>query len=144
MFSRTCEYALKAILLVSVKASEEKKLRLKEIADELGIPAFFLGKIMQSLVKQQILQSTKGPNGGFFMNDEAKKNSIIKVIRAVDGDEFFHRCGMGLKNCSHQRPCPIHHTFRPYRENLERLLSKCSIDDFSQAIQEGKAFISNL
>lgn len=138
MFSKTCEYALRAILYIALNASKQKKIGIKEIAKELEIPAHFLGKILQNLVKHKILDSTKGPNGGFFATSIMLKMPIIRIIEIVDRLETFNKCGIGLAKCSNQHPCPIHHDFGPYRDNLKKVLSKKKIQDFVKEIKKEK------
>lgn len=137
MFSKTCEYALRAILYVALNASKGKKIGIKEIAKNLGIPTHFLGKILQNLVKHRILDSTKGPNGGFFSTPAMLKIPIIRIVEIVDGKETFNKCGIGLAQCSDKHPCPIHNDFGPYRDNLKRILSKKKVQDFVNEIKKG-------
>ena len=70
MISNTSRYAIRALIYLAVRTKNKEKIGIKKIADELQIPSPFLGKILQTLVKQSILASTKGPNGGFGVNDK--------------------------------------------------------------------------
>ena len=75
MFSRSCQYALQAVLYITLHQKKKSNVGLKEISSSQGIPLHFLSKILQSLVKADILTSIKGPNGGFRLNispDELK------------------------------------------------------------------------
>ena len=64
MFSKSCEYGLQAMLYIAMNASEDRNVGLREIAVNQGIPVHFLSKILQMLVKNKLLNSVKGPNGG--------------------------------------------------------------------------------
>lgn len=143
MFSKSCEYGLRAILHVSLNSSEQKKIGIKEIAEELDLPSAYLSKILQNLVKHNILQSTKGPKGGFYINEKSSKIPIIKVVEIIDGLDHFKKCGLGLKQCSETKPCPIHHQFKPYRNKLRQLLEEKTISDLTTVIENGKAFVNN-
>lgn len=143
MFSKTCEYALRAILYVALNSTEQNKIGIKEIAKALNLPVHFLGKILQNLVKYNVLQSTKGPKGGFYLDNKARKTPLIEVITIIDGADPFKKCGLGLKECSDKHPCPIHHEFKPYRDNLRKLLAKKTIKDITTVIEAGNAFVSN-
>ena len=57
------------------------------IADEEGLPPFFLAKTLQSLARQGIVRSAKGPTGGFSLATPAKKIRLLDVIAAVDGTD---------------------------------------------------------
>lgn len=143
MFSKTCEYALKAVFHVAMNSSKENKIGMKEIAMEADLPMPFLGKILQHLVKHNFLKSAKGPNGGFYIECDVLQLPIIRIVESFDGDSLFRKCGLGLKECSDARPCPIHHQYKPYRDKLKKILSEKSISDIADVIESGKAYISN-
>lgn len=144
MLSKTCIYALRSIVFIAHNASEDAKVGIKEIANELELPTHYLGKILQLLSKHKIIQSIKGPHGGFYLNGEAKKVKIIKIIEVVDGLDFFTSCGLGLKQCSDEHPCPLHNDFKIYRDGLWELFNDKSVLDLVSKLEEGNAFIRNL
>lgn len=143
MFSKACEYALRAILYLSLNSSENRKLGIREIAEELNIPSPFLGKILQNLVRNKILHSAKGPGGGFYFKKNFKKIPIIRIVEIIDGLESFQKCGLGLKHCSGDKPCPIHNELMPYRHKLKQLLEEHTIADLTQVLEKGKVFVKN-
>ncbi len=143
MFSKTCEYGLKAVVFVALGSSDEHKIGIKEIAEEIESPMFFTGKILQTLVKAGVLQSTKGPNGGFFLSSQSKPVPVIRVLEALECDGFFHRCALGLKHCSDKRPCPMHEQFKFYREGLRALLSETTVQHLAAEIRAGNGHITD-
>ena len=70
MLSNSSKYAIRAVLYLANNSSVEKKLGSKKIAEEIDIPAPFLAKIFQVLSKANIISSTKGPNGGFYLTEK--------------------------------------------------------------------------
>lgn len=84
MFSKTFGYALRAITHIAVHGVDGHKIGLQELAAELAIPHHFLGKIMQDLVRHGIIDSAKGPSGGFFSNENTRNFF-------VDGRITHHR-----------------------------------------------------
>ena len=70
MLSRACEYAIQAVICLAKKPVGEYTL-IREISEGLKIPHHFLGKVMQTLVKADILTSHKGPKGGLDSVEEA-------------------------------------------------------------------------
>lgn len=141
MLSNKCKYAIRAVLFLTVKSSNENKYGIKSIADELKIPSHFLGKILQELVKKKMIISVKGPHGGFFINEEDKNIPLMNIIHAIDGDSFFTTCGLGLDNCSDERPCPIHHDFKKSRNILLNTLESKTILDISKDIETEDLFL---
>ena len=83
MFSKTCEYAIKAMIFVAQKSKEETRVGVKEIAKGTDSPEHFIAKIMQELGRKRLVQSIKGPNGGFYMTERDFKISILKKILAL-------------------------------------------------------------
>ena len=80
--SKSFGYALRGILYVALMQDEKRKVQIDEIANKLSVPRHFLGKIMQQVVKAGLLQSTKGPHGGFYLAENTLSSSLI-LTRAV-------------------------------------------------------------
>lgn len=144
MFSKACEYGIRAVIYIWSQNSKGKKIGIKDICKEIHAPEFFTAKILQSLAKQGIISSSKGPNGGFFIEKEQEDLTLIDLIIAIDGDGIFHGCGLGLKQCSEQSPCPIHHEFKVVRDQLAKMLREKKISDLAAEINNGNAILARL
>ena len=83
--SRSVGYALLAVSHVAQTGNKDKLVRSQDIAKKFKIPLEYLLKIMQSLVKVNILRSKRGPTGGFSLAQPLSKISMLQVIEAVDG-----------------------------------------------------------
>ena len=140
-FSKSCEYALRATLYLA-KNQGGQKVGIQTIADELDAPMHYLNKVMQTLVKQGIVSSSKGRNGGFYLTDHEVNQPLINVVHTLDGVDVFNRCGLGLKECSNEHPCPLHDDIKAYRENLKLALTENSIVSLSEGILAGDTFLS--
>ncbi|HMW96798.1 MAG TPA: Rrf2 family transcriptional regulator, partial [Flavobacteriales bacterium] len=64
MFSRACQYAIRAAVLIALEGRNKRRMSLVEIAERTGSPRAFTAKVLQQLARAGILESTKGPNGG--------------------------------------------------------------------------------
>jgi Rrf2 family transcriptional regulator, iron-sulfur cluster assembly transcription factor len=142
MFSKSCQYALQAVLYIGLKTREKNAVGLKEIAESQSIPHHFLSKILQELVKRKILISTKGPNGGFSFFIPPEKLYLMKIVEIIDGTDIFDRCGLGLKKCSDQTPCPVHAKFKLVKADIKALLTTKSVAELSEDVKNGLAIIS--
>ncbi len=140
-FSKSCEYALRAVFYISRSTQEGKKVGVKEIAENIQSPEAFLGKILQRLSKEGIIQSAKGPNGGFFVTEENIKRPISDIVLSIDGKALLTGCGLGLKECSEDKPCPLHHYFKDIREQLKGMLDNITIDQFNNDLIKGKVML---
>jgi Rrf2 family protein len=144
MFSKTCEYAIRAVLYIAQKADEQRKISIKEIAEEIGSPVHFIAKILQELSRKGIVQSIKGPNGGFYLNAKSRSQPLMNVILAIDGDKVFKNCALGLGQCSGDKPCPLHHEFQKIKSEMEQVLRESSLDSFSEALNSQLTFLNVL
>lgn len=141
MFSKTCEYAIRAMLFIAQQSKDGKKVGIKEIAGGIGSPEPFIAKILQDLGRKGLLQSAKGPNGGFFLHKKDFDCSLADIVMVVDGDQLFSGCGLGLKNCSEAKPCPIHHEFKRIRKDIQQLMEKAKLGEFSEALEQRLSFL---
>lgn len=128
MFSKTCEYAIRALIYIAQKSKDGNRVGIKEIAVGIDSPEYFIAKILQDLSRKNFVQSAKGPNGGFYMEAENLQLSIADIVREMDGDKLFSGCGLGLKECSENHPCPIHNDFKHIRNNIKEMLEKSKIE----------------
>ena len=67
MFSKTCEYAIRALIFIAQKSKDRSRISIKDISSGIDSPEYFIAKILQDLSRKGFVQSAKGPNGGFYM-----------------------------------------------------------------------------
>lgn len=137
MFSKTCEYAMRSVFFIAHRTAAGGKVGIKEIAQGIGSPEPFLAKILQDLCRKGIVKSSKGPNGGFYLDEENLKLPLSDIVKAVDGDGLFTGCGLGLEYCSEINPCPLHHQFKNLRNKIYLMLRNTSIGQFNEDLNIG-------
>lgn len=141
MFSKTCEYAIRAMIFIAQKSKGGNKVGIKEIAKGIDSPEHFIAKILQDLTRRRLLQSIKGPNGGFYLDEETLEYSLADIVKVVDGDKIFSGCGLGLKQCSESHPCPIHHEFKKVRREMQQMLEKAKLGEFTNELERNLTFL---
>ncbi len=141
MLSNTSKYAIRAVIYLAFHAGEEKKIGIKQISKELGIPTPFLGKILQTLAKHKLLSSTKGPHGGFGLGKAANDIALIEIVDIIDGRDIFNKCMIRLEDCNEENPCSAHKKYGEIRNNLMTLFQKEKISDFVDEVKDGKISI---
>lgn len=141
MFSKACEYGVRAMMFIAQKTREGERVGIKEVAKGIGSPEHFMGKILQELARKGLVQSMKGPNGGFFIDEIGKKVSLAQIVSAIDGDQLFTGCGLGLKMCNEQKPCPIHDEFKLIRSKIKTLLETTRVGEFNKQLEEGLLYL---
>lgn len=118
MFSKTYGYALTAVTYIAANGQEGKKIGLIELSEKLDIPRHFLGKIMQDMVKHGVVDSTKGPNGGFYSNEDTLNKTLMEILMITDGNGILHQCALGIHRCNSDNPCLLHNDFAPCKEAM--------------------------
>ena len=140
MFSKACEYGIRATVFIVQESKDENRTSLKTIAEAINSPEAFTAKILQKLVQKNIIRSTKGPKGGFFA-DEDKEIFLADIVKTIDGDSIMNGCALGLKKCSETHPCPLHSDFMGIRNNLKQLLEETTVQELTNRLDSGESFL---
>lgn len=144
MFSKSCEYAIKASIFIAQTTNENVCIGVKEIARGIKAPEYFVAKILQELSKKKIIGSIKGPNGGFYITAEQMKRPIVDIVNIMDGDGLLSACVLGLEKCNSTNPCPMHDEYQKIKLSLKKMLEHNTILDFNKMVKSKKAvFFSN-
>lgn len=141
LFSKSTEYAIRALVYLAVNSSPNERFGVKKMADDLGFPEHYLGKVLQQLARYQLIHSVKGPNGGFWVDEKAMDITLLKIIESIDGLAFFNTCGLGLHECDEEKPCPIHKDYQIFRGDFYKILSEKTILQMKEEIDQGIAFM---
>jgi Rrf2 family protein len=126
LFSRACEYAIRGLLEMS-KKDAKKSWNVQEVAAACEVPAPFLAKTLQLLVKAGILVSSKGRGGGFAFAKRPESIQLQEVVTAIDGPALFDDCVLGLPECGQENPCPFHDEWAGIRGSITEALSHRSL-----------------
>ena len=141
MLSKSSKYAIRAVLYLALNSNENKKYSPKKIAANINSPAPFLAKTLQELTRRNLISSVKGRNGGFYLSEENKHNTLISVVDSIDGLDKFQDCVLGLAVCSSESPCSLHHSISPLRKKFIEELTFKTIDDLTKEIINGETHI---
>lgn len=137
MFSASCHYGLQAMFYIALHSAQDKNVELSEIAETQNIPKHFLSKILQLLVKNKLLISMRGPNGGFRLSRDPEKICLLDVVEAIDGLDIFNQCGIGFRECDDTSPCPIHEEYKNSRETVFNLFKNKTLCGLAGDVQKG-------
>lgn len=142
MFSKACKHGIRAVLIIATKSLHGERIGIKKIAAGIEAPEAFTAKILQNLARQGVVQSAKGPNGGFYIEQgDIENTKLMKIVKTIDGDKLLTGCGLGLKRCDASQPCPIHHEVAEIRSKMEKMLNTTSIYQLSTGINDGLSFL---
>lgn len=137
LFSKTCEYAIRAVFFIASKTAGGERVGVKEIAEGIDSPEHFLAKILQDLSRRKLINSAKGPTGGFYLDEQSLKRPLSEIVEAIDGNSLFTGCALGLKQCSEINPCPLHNQFKDIRQQISAMMFGVTIGEFNEELMEG-------
>lgn len=142
MFSKACEYAIKASIYIASQSLVSNRVSLKDVAKSIESPEAYTSKILQQLNRNQIINSDKGPTGGFSMDKlQLEKTTLSSIVTAIDGDGIYNGCGLGLRKCSEAMPCPVHNQFKAVRNRLKNMLESTYIASLTADVTIGNTYL---
>lgn len=133
MLSNTSKYAIRSLIYLANFSNPDKKIGIKKISEDLDMPSPFLGKILQSLAREKILVSTKGPNGGFTLGRKPEEITLFDIVKHVDGEDYFNNCIIRMQPCKcyeeTNSTCPVHRRFNSLRSEVIAFYKDTSLAD---------------
>jgi Rrf2 family protein len=133
MLSNSCRYGIRAVIYLAGQPANSGMTGIRKISSDLGLPTPFLAKILQQLAKQKILNSSKGPHGGFSLMKDPQKITLLDIVNSIDGQDVFTNCIMHNGSCegvvNAEKHCPLHDDYESTRRELIKLFSQKTIYD---------------
>lgn len=136
-----CKTAIKAVIYLCSQSEQTQHAGIRQIATAINSSEHTVGKLLQSLVKNKIICSLKGPSGGFYITKEQEQLPVLNIVEAIDGRDRFTECGLGLSKCSSRHPCPIHFQYEEIRSKLETIFREKKVADLCNSVNAGEAYL---
>jgi Rrf2 family nitric oxide-sensitive transcriptional repressor len=124
LFSSTAEYALRAAAYLAQNPDRLSSSQI--IADATKVPHGYLSKVLNDLVTAGVVESRRGPSGGFVLKRPADKVSVLDVVNAVDPIQRIRECPLGLKAHKH-RLCTLHRRMDEAIAMVEQILARSTM-----------------
>ncbi len=134
LVSQGAQYAISAIIAISKHPNDV--ISASELSKQLSCPSAYLSQILAKLKSPGILKSQRGLNGGVYLAKSLEQVSVYDVIVAIDGDEFFSTCFMGIEGCGRIEPCPFHNFWSVHREEIKIWLQNTSFSDTEKVMSQ--------
>jgi len=131
MLSQSAEYALRAALYM---AGQERcaPVRVVEMAEALSIPQNYLSKVLHQLARDGVLQSTRGPKGGFELVGAPNRITLAHITATVEPEQDRLECLLGQSRCSDARPCAAHERWKAVNQSVRTFFAETTLDDLLQ------------
>jgi len=111
------------------QSGDTTRFQAGELCEKAGIPEAFTRKVFQSLVQAGILRALRGPGGGYEFARPLCDITLLDIVRAIDGEDAFNVCAMGLMMCGNLNPCPLHEAWAPFKTKLIEELQRKTLAD---------------
>jgi len=141
MLSNSSKYAIKAVLFLALHSSKENKILGKNLSKPINVPQAYIAKLLQPLVKENIVSSAKGPKGGFYLEEVNLNKSVMSIIMVIDGEDKWDACMLSLEKCNQEKPCPMHAILSASRNKILNNLKDKTIKDVILSLKTGDSFL---
>jgi Rrf2 family protein len=129
--TRATDYAVRVLIHMANLPAGRRVLR-SELAEATSVTENFLSKILQSLTRANLLESRRGPDGGFELIGRGDSITLLDVVEAMEGTVCLNLCLGRDGSCAKKSQCPAHQVWLEAQEALVRVLRKTSIADLAK------------
>ncbi len=130
------EYGLRCLLQVSADP-DRRALSIAEIAEAEGLTPEYTAKLMRRLRLSRLVDSVRGPGGGYRLTRPADEITVWEALAALGGDPFPERfCERHTGRnpcCVHRSACALRGLWGRVREALRAELSAVTLRDLAPA-----------
>lgn len=124
MISQTVEYALRAV--VTLAQNSGRPVTSREIAQITKVPAAYLSKLMQGLVRGGIVHSQRGLHGGFVLTRDPDELSLWDIIEVVEPIQRIQECPLGIQSHGTML-CPLHRRLDSALATIETIFRETTL-----------------
>lgn len=130
MVSRAADYALRAALVLAARPNGVR-MSLAELAEETDVPSAFLYKVLRRLVEKGLMLAHRGKGGGYELQPDACRGSVLDVIDALDGLSVLNVC-LSTCGCHRAASCPAHPVWGLAQQRMREVLADTSLIDLAR------------
>ncbi len=134
IYSKPTQYAVRMLTQIA-QPGKGKLCSVSNVSRATGIPKPTAAKTLQVLVKGGLLDSRKGPGGGFHLVASPELITLGRIFRAVEGKEPFSECAAGLQSCSEENVCPLHEKWKFLKQELIDFLDSTTLQEMASAVK---------
>lgn len=142
LLSNACEYGIRAAIYMAVKTNGSY-ISVGKMSKDLDISFHFLTKTLQILTRKGLLKSYRGPTGGLGFAKDPAEIKLMEIVEAIDGDEVFTDCIIGLPGCSDENPCPLHDSWKVQRSEIFETFTGTSLQIVAERVRNNHDLVLN-
>ena len=134
MISKTGIHAVTALIALA-KLDPTQYVGAGDVADQVGAPRNYLGKLLKTLADQGLLESQKGKGGGFRLARHPADVSLYDVVEPIERVSRWNGCFLGQGLCSDDTPCTVHQRWKRVRDPYLQFLRETTLADLADVGQ---------
>jgi Rrf2 family protein len=137
MLTKTSQYALRAILYLAVQPAG-RSVRASDVAQDLGVPANYLSKILHALAREGLLVSERGPGGGFRLARAAREITVADAIEPFETLANGRQCLLGRPECLDTDACAVHERWKEVSEGMLGFFHETTVAELQETAPAGR------
>jgi len=134
--SKKADYGLIAVKHLATNRKSDHACSASEVAEEYGISATLMAKVLQRLAKEGVVVAKHGSTGGYQLAKDPAQISALDVISAIDGPVLITSCVTSHGNCETTERCSVREPLRRVNESILGVLSTVTIAQMSEESNE--------
>ena len=123
-------FAVTAMLDLALR-HQQGPVTLAGIGQRQGISLSYLEQLFGKLRRHELVESVRGPGGGYRLAREAQNISALEAIRVIDGPIILTKCFTEHAGCDQTALCPVREPLRKVHEGILSLLANISLADLA-------------
>ncbi len=123
------DYVVRAALGLARAWEADGYRKIREITDEMALPASYTPQILGHLARAGLATSRAGRDGGYRLSRPPEEISMLEVVKAAEGDLLLGRCTLRGGPCRWDDVCAVHNVWAGAAEQVRRSLSATKLSD---------------
>ncbi len=140
---RNTDYGLRMMAALAEHFDNGRLISARQLASD-GHFSYQLGcKILQQLHQAELVKSGMGPKGGFTLNREPSKITLMEIIKVLQGEISLNRCVLGEKGCEFKSDCEISTKLTCLQLYIDGYLSGITLAEIARAKKNAKEILKH-
>lgn len=132
--TRRGDYAVRAVLHLARRHGQRCKLR--EIAEDMAIPPAFLPQVLSGLLREGLVRSRPGRDGGYSLARDPADITLLQVIVAATGPLASDDCVIRGGPCRWEDACAVHGAWSSAQAAMAARLDTVTFDELAATDQQ--------
>ena len=125
--TRRGDYAVRAALSLGRAYSQEGYRKIREVAEEMELPARYTPQILRLLGKAGLAEARAGRDGGYRLKRDPADVSLLEIVEAAEGPLRPARCTLSGGPCHWEDMCAVHPAWEDATNALRESLAKVTL-----------------